>query len=297
MERDPLMGAGDWIQIDDDLPQKPEFLRLLTTTGVDVDTLIGRLVRLWTYVDRHTTVALIRNLSAVSLAHVAGGDENFWRACEGEWLRITKEGIEIQGYKKRFSKSAKRRALDAKRKSAVRPQSVRTKADKRPHGPGTTEENRTEENRRVETVVNGQSTDRVNRIGGTADDADHKKIHIEQRHLDEATPFVADLFKRCGYSGRDGALLWKAGVLAKCALGDGLGIAESWASSAAEGTRINAKKNPLGHFRTVLRETCTNSGKDLDAMLKLVILPRGFIAGPPRMDHDPTMPRAEFKKV
>lgn len=272
--------AGDWIQLDDDLPQKAEFVRIVTVTGLTPDVVLGRLALFWIWVDRHAGAQNVRGVSAVSLAHIAGGDEKFWRDAAGEWLRFTSDGIEIPGWKKRFDKSAKRRALDARRKRAVRPPPVRTPAEEKRTPCGTTEEQKTADDRREE-CVNGQKTVDRDRIGRSAAASDHALIFLDEDTLERASRFVGNLFKRCGYSGTDGAILWKAGVLVACPPPGAPALAEGWVVSAAEGTRLNAKASPLGHFRTVLREQAAAKGVDSDAALKALRLPKGFEAGPP----------------
>ncbi len=115
--------AGDWMQIDCDLPEKLEVINIAHESGVDIDTVIGRIVRFWRWVERHFNGPTLESANVRTVSALCGGDENFWRAVEKEkWILFGDNSVSIPGYKKRFSKSAKRRALDAKRKSAKRRQ-------------------------------------------------------------------------------------------------------------------------------------------------------------------------------
>lgn len=115
--------AGDWIQMDLDLEDKPEFMRLVDLTDEAEELILGRLFRLWALVDKATDNGLLKGLSLQSLARKLGGTPEFWQHLTDEavaWLTVTDEGIVIPGYDKRFSQSGKRRINEARRKSALR---------------------------------------------------------------------------------------------------------------------------------------------------------------------------------
>lgn len=143
--------AGNWLQIDCDLPEKPETQRICDATGLGVDVVVGRLVMFWRWVDRHTTSKNVRHMSVETLCRVAGGDLAFWKSVSDVgWLSVTESGLEIPGWQKRFSKSAKTRMLDAKRKAEKRLDSVRQQPDKKRTTPGPKEEKRRVEKNKEE---------------------------------------------------------------------------------------------------------------------------------------------------
>ncbi len=118
--------AGEWMQIDCDLPEKREVINIMCATGSELDATIGRLIRFWRWVERHFSGPTMLSANVRTVSALCGGDENFWKAVEHEgWISFDESGVTIPGYIKRFSKSAKRRSLDARRKSANRPQGVR----------------------------------------------------------------------------------------------------------------------------------------------------------------------------
>ena len=109
--------AGDWIQMDLDLEDKPEFMRLVDLTDEAEELILGRLFRLWALVDKATDNGLLKGLTLQSLARKLGGTPEFWQHLTDEavaWLTVTDEGIVIPGYDKRFSQSGKRRIQQAR---------------------------------------------------------------------------------------------------------------------------------------------------------------------------------------
>ena len=169
--------AGDWIQKDTNLRDKPEFIRLVDLAcdlkefqelpGWAVESTIeGLLMQLWSWVDTSTDDGHFPKLTARSIARKLGGTEGFW-CCVADptvnWVNIDETGVSIPGYEKRFSQSAKRRITDARRKASARvpqpvrkastscPQNVRTDADKNRTQCGAKEEKRREEHACTET--------------------------------------------------------------------------------------------------------------------------------------------------
>jgi len=105
--------AGEWIPYDVCLPQKPEVLQLVDTTGLPVDQVVGRLLMLWGWAALNSSDGTAR-MSIRLLSKVCGGDEDFWRQVEAVgWLVIDAENgtVGIPGWDARFSKAAKSRAL------------------------------------------------------------------------------------------------------------------------------------------------------------------------------------------
>lgn len=109
--------AGEWIPYDVCLPQKPEVLELVDRTGLPVDQVVGRLVLLWGWASLNSSDGTAR-LSVRLLCRICGGDEEFWMAVQDVgWLVVDADNgtVAIPGWERRFSKSAKARALHAVR--------------------------------------------------------------------------------------------------------------------------------------------------------------------------------------
>ncbi len=121
--------AGEWIPYDVCLPQKPEVLTLVDRTGLDPDQVVGRLLMLWGWASLNSADGTAR-MSVRLLARLCGGDEAFWQEVENVgWLAIDADNgtVAIPGWDRRFSKSAKSRAL-----ATVRHEVDKASAGKRP---------------------------------------------------------------------------------------------------------------------------------------------------------------------
>jgi hypothetical protein len=105
--------AGEWLPYDVGTPRKPEVLELVDRTGLENATVVGRLAALWGWASLNSSDGTVR-ISVRLLAKECGGDEDFWRAVEDVgWLVVDAENgtVAIPGWDRRFSKSAKSRAL------------------------------------------------------------------------------------------------------------------------------------------------------------------------------------------
>lgn len=119
--------AGDWIKVRVNLHESPEVLGIAEITGLDVFSVVGRLVAIWAWADQHTTDGRVRIVSAFC-PHLVRDCPTFLSAMQKVgWLKASRGGYEIPHFDRHNGASAKRRALDAQRKRAVResPQDVR----------------------------------------------------------------------------------------------------------------------------------------------------------------------------
>lgn len=91
-------------------------------TGAEADQISGRLFLFWGWACMNTADGTLRGTPA-RLAKSFGGDESFWRAVESVgWLSFCDEArtLTIPGWGVRFSKAAKARLLDSRRKAVSR---------------------------------------------------------------------------------------------------------------------------------------------------------------------------------
>ena len=144
--------AGEWIQIDCSIGSKPEVEELIDLTGDDRWLIVGRMVGFWTWAGLNADGGTAR-MTMPRLCRMFGGTPDFWQAVESVgWLRFGEDGqsVEIPGWERRFSKSAKTRANHADRAAASRDGAQqRTGACARAHG--AVRESALEERRGEET--------------------------------------------------------------------------------------------------------------------------------------------------
>jgi hypothetical protein len=142
--------AGEWIPIDCNLGTKPEVLELVDETGLPVEVVCWRLIQLWSWAVLNTADGTIRATPG-RVAVAAGGDEEFWLAVErAGWVSFLNGTIVIEGWEKRFSRAAKARMEDARRKAESR--AVRRLSEKCPEKTGLEErtvQERTEEKKDI----------------------------------------------------------------------------------------------------------------------------------------------------
>jgi len=141
--------AGEWVPYDVCLPQKPEVLELVDRTGLAPDQVVGRLLMLWGWAALNCSDGTAR-MSVRLLGRICGGDEEFWREVEAVgWLVIDSDNgtVAIPGWERRFSKSAKSRALEtvrnqvanAKKDADTRPARTSTRAARAHNARGASE--------------------------------------------------------------------------------------------------------------------------------------------------------------
>ena len=112
--------AGEWIPVDCNLGTKPEVLELVDETGLPIEVVGWRLIQLWSWAALNSSDGTIR-ATPRRVATVAGGDEAFWLAVERVgWVSFLNGTIVIQGWDRRFSGSAKARAMHARRQDSYR---------------------------------------------------------------------------------------------------------------------------------------------------------------------------------
>lgn len=111
--------AGEWIPVDCSLPTKPEVMELEELTGRPIHEIVGLLVSWWLWTSLHCEDGTVR-MTVQRLSRVVGGDEEFWEAVEAVgWIAIDRDTamVTVPGWEARFSKSAKQRRLEARRRA------------------------------------------------------------------------------------------------------------------------------------------------------------------------------------
>ena len=107
--------AGDWIKMQKDTPDKPEVLAIASRLGIDPDAVVGKLVRVWSWFDSHTSDG---NAECVTfsfidrLASVTGFAEQM--AMVG-WIAQKGHTLSLPNFVFHNGKTAKTRALGKNR--------------------------------------------------------------------------------------------------------------------------------------------------------------------------------------
>lgn len=106
--------AGDWIKMRTDLQDDPEVLRLSSMLKLDRFAVVGRLATLWAWADKHTTdgTSPVTPLLLDDVVSFAGFSDAL--VVVG-WLDVTDKGIKFPKFSRHNGKSAKKRALTARR--------------------------------------------------------------------------------------------------------------------------------------------------------------------------------------
>jgi hypothetical protein len=107
--------AGDWLKMEVDLPEKPEVWRIASIVGIDADTVVGKLLKVWRWFDAHTEDGNALGVTYPLVDHVAGvtGFAEAMALCG--WLVQSGSVMSIPHFDRHNGKTAKNRALTAKR--------------------------------------------------------------------------------------------------------------------------------------------------------------------------------------
>lgn len=107
--------AGDWMKIELELPDKPEVHAIAGMLNIDPDSVVGKLIRVWQWFDKHTTDGNAHGVSfalADRVANVTGFGEAM--SFVG-WLEQHDKTLVMPRFDRHTSRSAKTRALGARR--------------------------------------------------------------------------------------------------------------------------------------------------------------------------------------
>ncbi len=122
--------AGDWIKMRHDLADDPAVLALSQRTGASLEQVVGCLHKLWSWADRHTTNghAPVTPVSWIdAFVHVDGFANVLldigWLVCNERDTEGDMSGFSIPKFGVHNSESAKKRAVEAKRKRKQRSRS------------------------------------------------------------------------------------------------------------------------------------------------------------------------------
>lgn len=173
--------ADEWIKMRTDLASDPAVVMIAEKLGIEEDTVVGKLHRLWSWADKHTVSGTLKHVTLASLNRIVCA-QNF---CEllivAKWLRCDDDGsICIPNFTRHNGKSAKKRALGARRASRRRNAHSVTKSAPR-------EEKRREEKniREITNVISCPETQSASSVLTFPVDGKPGIWHLTQEQVDE----------------------------------------------------------------------------------------------------------------
>jgi hypothetical protein len=105
----------DWLKMEVGLPEKPEVWQIAGIVGIDADSVVGKLLKVWRWFDAHTENGNAVGVTYPLVDHVAGvtGFAEAMALCG--WLLQDGSTMCIPHFDRHNGKTAKNRALTAKR--------------------------------------------------------------------------------------------------------------------------------------------------------------------------------------
>jgi hypothetical protein len=113
--------AGEWIKVELHLHEKPEVFQIATATGMDPDTVVGRLLKIWGWASRNCHADGVTHIAALAHLNKIAGNERFAESMqEAGWLELKNSKIIFPNFDRHCSQSAKERGLASMRKAKER---------------------------------------------------------------------------------------------------------------------------------------------------------------------------------
>jgi hypothetical protein len=115
------MMATDWLKVEVNTPDKPEVFALAARMKWDdLDLAVGKLIRLWRWFDQHTQNGDAPGVTAFMLDHICNAPGFAEALMSVGWLQLTPQGAFLPNFDLHNGKTAKQRALTARRMQALR---------------------------------------------------------------------------------------------------------------------------------------------------------------------------------
>jgi hypothetical protein len=112
--------AGDWIKLQKDTPDKPEVLAIATRLGIDPDAVVGKLVRIWSWFDTHTTNGNASSVTFSFLDRITGVTGFAEQVALVGWLEQNGHELMLPNFGFHNGETAKKRAMGKNRTEKLR---------------------------------------------------------------------------------------------------------------------------------------------------------------------------------
>lgn len=107
--------AGDWLKMTVNLPDKPEVWQIAGMLGIDADSVVGKLLRVWAWFDAHTQDGNADGVSYPLVDRVAGVTGFAEAMALAGWLDQKGSILSCPRFGRHNGKTAKNRALTNER--------------------------------------------------------------------------------------------------------------------------------------------------------------------------------------
>jgi hypothetical protein len=112
--------AGDWLKMRLDLADDPAVISIALSCGIEEDTVVGKLHRLWSWADRHTLDGIGRGINSKWIDKYVGQSGFADSMKAAGWLVIGDDFIQFPDFSKHNGVTAKRRAENTLRQRLSR---------------------------------------------------------------------------------------------------------------------------------------------------------------------------------
>lgn len=112
--------AGDWIKFESSTPDKPEVWEIANSLNIDPDAVIGKLLRIWIWYDQQTENGNAPSVTKLLLDRLVGVNNFCNCVIKCGWMSESDGMLVITNFERHNGKTAKNRALSAKRQAQFR---------------------------------------------------------------------------------------------------------------------------------------------------------------------------------
>lgn len=102
--------AGDWIKVQKDTPDKPEVLAIAARLNLDPDAVTGKLIRIWSWFDTHTTDGNALSVTFSFLDRMTGVTGFAEQVAIAGWLEQNGSMLTLPNFSNHNGETAKKRA-------------------------------------------------------------------------------------------------------------------------------------------------------------------------------------------
>ncbi len=118
--------AGDYIIMRLDLEDDPDVIVISALCGIEIDAVVGKLHKLWSWADKHTRDGYVRGILSQWIDTKVNCPGFFAALVSVGWMRENKDGVLFVDFDKHNGKNAKSRADGRKRQAKHRAKSNAT---------------------------------------------------------------------------------------------------------------------------------------------------------------------------